>query len=157
MAAELVHSRDELIMPAHTLLGMSFELALKAFLLSRGMTVEELRKFPYGHDLEELWKAAKQRRVDRLFALGMLADDVLRTLNLHYKTHEFRYIRTGIKTVPHWEFAAPLAKSLIESLHYHCLCRRIGRTSARRRIALRGIFGRKPLSSNAVSEADSAG
>jgi len=157
MAAELVHPQDDLIMPAHTLLGLSFELALKAFLLSRGMTVDELRRSPYGHDLEELWKAAKQRRIDRLFALGLLADDVLKTLNLHYKTHEFRYVRTGMKTVPHWAFAAPLAKKLIESLHYHCLCRRLGRAGARRRIALRGVFGRNPMRLETESEAGSAG
>jgi len=152
-AAELVHPQDDLIMPAYTLLGLSFELSLKAYLLSRGRSIEELRKHPYGHDLEALWKEARLKRIDRLFALSLLADEVIPTLNIHYKTHEFRYIKTGMKTVPYWEFAAPLAKSLADNLHYHCLCRRIGRSNARKRIALRGVFGRKQLAQGVANNA----
>jgi hypothetical protein len=139
-AAELVHQQDELLMPAHTLLGLTYELATKAYLLGRGMSVEVLSKRPYGHDLEELWNEAMGRRIDRLVALAPIIGDVVATLNIHYKTHEFRYIKTGTKTVPHWEFAGPAAKALTHSLHDYCLRKRIGKAAAAKRIAIKGRF-----------------
>ena len=139
-AAELVHVDDSLLMPAYTLLGHCYELALKAYLLARGMPEEQLSRRPFGHDLEALWRAASARRIDRLFPMAIIAPDVIATLNTHFKTHEFRYIKTGPKTVPKWEFATNVAKSLTHGLHDYCLRKRLGKQAANERVRVRGKF-----------------
>lgn len=140
LAAELVRHNESLVMPAYMLLGHCYEVALKAFLLARGMEIRELSSRPYGHNLDELWAEALRRRIDRLYAMSAIAGEVIATLNRHFATHEFRYIRTGTKTVPRWDFAGPIAKNLTHGLHDYCLRKRIGRDAAKRRIALRSRF-----------------
>jgi hypothetical protein len=39
----------------------AIELGLKALLIKQGMSADELRRHPYGHDLVRLYEAAKQR------------------------------------------------------------------------------------------------
>lgn len=139
-AAALVHGDETLRMPAYNLIGISIELSLKAYLLARGVPLDSLRFRPYGHDLEFLWSEAARLRIDRVSKVPFVADDVIKALNRHYQTHEFRYIKTGLKTVPHWEFIHSVAKALTHGLHDFCLRRRLGKERALQRISLRGKF-----------------
>lgn len=59
-------------LPLHMLVGFSVELHLKAWLTDVGFNEETLRRKPYGHNLNELYGAAKANGlppIDRLDAL----------------------------------------------------------------------------------------
>ena len=94
-AAELVHGNAELLVPAYTLLGHCYELALKAYLIARWMSVEDLSGKPYGHNLTALWDESLKRRIDRLFPMVMLADDVIGTLNIYFQNMNSATSRLG--------------------------------------------------------------
>jgi hypothetical protein len=47
--------------PHYVILFHAIELGLKAFLIKDGMSIEELRKSPYGHNLQSLYREASKR------------------------------------------------------------------------------------------------
>ena len=62
LAANLLFSKlNEGCLPGYFLLGRSIELSLKAYLMSRGVSIGELRKKKYGHNLHVLLHEAKHR------------------------------------------------------------------------------------------------
>ena len=126
--------------PAFMMIGQSIELSLKAFLLARGVPLDELKFKPYGHDLAALLAEAQRRRIDRLVPLYDFHVDSIKTLAPVYGRHEFRYIVTGTKTIPNWGFISLTAGTLTQCLHDWLVRRRIGKDAAIKRIALRGKF-----------------
>lgn len=85
--------------PVMFLVGQSVELTLKAFLLSRGVPLNKLRK-DYGHNLHRALRKAKELG---LFPIAPLAEDELEAiecLNTLYSSKELQYIVTGTKTFP---------------------------------------------------------
>ncbi|ROU07055.1 hypothetical protein D9T17_11145 [Lysobacter enzymogenes] len=139
-AAEIVHADPKLITPAFQLIGQSFELALKAFLLFKGVSLKDLRSKALGHDLVALWKRADAEGIGLVYTHADLAAGVIDLLNPHYMAHEFRYIVTGTKTIPAWDFASNTAKYLTYSLHDDLLAHRIGEAAAKARIEKVGRF-----------------
>lgn len=139
-AADLVHQNGELLNPAYGLIGLSIELSLKAFLVSRGASEDSLRK-KFGHDLDALWAEAHLRRIDRPVKMPG-AGDIVGVLNALYLAHEFRYIRPGVKRIPQWQFISAIAKGLVDALHDHCIRRALGKNKAALRISM-PKFGRK--------------
>lgn len=139
-AAEMVHADPKLRTPAFQLIGQSFELALKAFLLFKGVSLGELRSKALGHDLVALWKRADAEGIAHVYVYGDLAVGVIGLLNPHYVSHEFRYIVTGTKTVPAWDSASNTARYLTYSLHDLLLIHRVGEEAAKKRIAEVGRF-----------------
>ncbi|MCA0393977.1 MAG: hypothetical protein LCH70_07650 [Proteobacteria bacterium] len=126
--------------PAFMLVGHSIELSLKAFLLARGVPLDALRLKPYGHDLVALLQEAQRRRIDRLVPLHDFHVDAIRLIAPVHGRHEFRYLVTGVRTLPQWGFIAHAAAELTRCQHDWLLRRRIGKAAAARRIALRGKF-----------------
>src|SRR5689334_19771016 len=57
--------------PANYLIGHSIELVLKAYLLQRGVPLEEIRKRPLSHSLTGCFKAAEERGFQQHFQLAM--------------------------------------------------------------------------------------
>jgi hypothetical protein len=136
LAAELAQAAkpDQPSMPAYNSIGIAIELALKAFLLRRGVGYDELRVPPLGHNLDKLFALATQKRLDRLVRLTHLEADAISVLNKMYSKHQFRYIKTGSTTAPRWLFIASASNRLNQGLHDTCLRHRIGKEKAKERI-----------------------
>ena len=81
--------------PRYFLLCHSIELALKAFLLSRGMTEESLRRKPYGHSLVDLREEADSRG---LAVNRYVWDDIVCLSEAHFG-HWARYVKKSSRPV----------------------------------------------------------
>lgn len=100
--------------PAYYLAMHSIELSLKAYMCSRGMTVDDLAKKEYGHNLRACYRKARE--------LGLLGDievdrSDLRAMVLLMKlnagrAHALRYFERGEKHYPSWAMVEPLAVRL---------------------------------------------
>lgn len=97
-AAQLVFAhpaaagRDGLVLPTHTLVGLSIELAFKAVFLHRGGDPKELKKIDVRHNLAELR--------DRCVSLGFTSalpqiDQIVDVIGGTYAAHEYRYMKPG--------------------------------------------------------------
>ena len=84
--------------PVMFLVDQSLELSLKAFLLSKGLSLKELRSKKYfGHDLHPLLRKAKELNLRDLVALTEEELDTIEILNTLYATKQLQYIVTGTK------------------------------------------------------------
>ena len=85
--------------PVMFIVGHSLELALKAFLLSKGVPLRTLRK-DYGHSLHRTMRKAKELG---LLCIVPLAEDEMETIELLdalYSTKQLEYIVSGAKSYP---------------------------------------------------------
>ncbi|MEK7417049.1 MAG: hypothetical protein AAB196_04810 [Pseudomonadota bacterium] len=101
--------------PALYLLGHGLELTFKAFLLSKGVTLEHLRR-KLGHDLEKAFTASKENGLDSLLQSHALDESVLTLLNVMYSTKELEYIVTGAKTIPHYPLLQNFSIKLFDAV-----------------------------------------
>ena len=78
-----------LFMGFHHLIGFAVELYLKAFLLAAGLTEEELRRPPYGHNLDTLLHATLRH--------GLKCADaaMLCSYLRQHGSFEYRYMKPG--------------------------------------------------------------
>lgn len=101
--------------PALYLLGHGLELTLKAFLLSKGVTLEHLRR-KLGHDLEKAFTTSKENGLDSLLQSHELEESVLTFLNVMYSAKELEYIVTGAKTIPHYPLLQNFSIKLFDAV-----------------------------------------
>ncbi len=96
-AADLLLKDDgERVLPIYFLLGRSIELALKAYLLKSGVSIEELRNPKrFGHDLRALLAAAKDHGIEAKVSMGPLASGSIELLSYDYSGKRLEYRRTG--------------------------------------------------------------
>lgn len=99
----------------------AIELALKAALRARGMTVRELRRRPYSHDLMELVAACHERRLASRLKLGKRREAILLLLNEISREHEFRYVRTGPTAFPTLDSVRALTTRLLDATRRLCV------------------------------------
>ena len=85
--------------PVMFLVGQAIELALKAFLLARGVTLRKLRT-DYGHELHRSLRKAKELGLSVLIPLSEEDQHVLDLLDALYSSKQLQYIVTGAKTFP---------------------------------------------------------
>jgi hypothetical protein len=85
--------------PVLYLVGHAIELALKAFLLSRGRSLKTLRR-DFGHELEELWDDASSFGFAGTVGLTEGELSAVRIIDGLYSTKQLEYIVTGAKTFP---------------------------------------------------------
>jgi len=84
--------------PVMFLVGQSVELALKAFLLHKGVDLGQLRQ--YGHDLHRSLRKAKELGLFELVQFSAEESLVVRILDDLYRSKRLQYIRTGAATYP---------------------------------------------------------
>ena len=109
------------VIPALYLLGHSIELSLKAFLLHRGLSLENLR-LQVGHDLEEALRRAETHDLSLHVRLTSEQREALSHLNQLYRGKELEYIKTGPKVFPGLILINVVAECLVEAV-----CRLVGR------------------------------
>lgn len=90
----------------------AIELGLKAFLIGKGYTEETVRLKPYGHDLVELFKAAKAKG---LVLATTNADELIEWVNeWHCSDVKICYKFTEERALPMCETLIPLASEIIQ-------------------------------------------
>jgi hypothetical protein len=141
IAAQTLHLHmvgSHVPMPKYTNIGLSIELAMKAFLLADGLTVRELRSAPYGHDLESLFNSCIERGIEQQVDFPELYRGTIVTLSEPYKAQVLRYIVNGTLTLPKWEWLDLTASRLTDDLRRFCLVATLGEPEAERAMAARG-------------------
>lgn len=99
--------------PVLFLVGQSIELALKAFLLSRGVPLRKLRK-DYGHNLHRSLRKAKELGLSALVELAADELSTIEVLDGLYSSKQLQYIVTGAKTFPMF---GPLQRAALRLVH----------------------------------------
>ena len=84
--------------PAYFMFGHAIELALKAFLRSKGTGIDELKSI--GHDLEKLLTVAQSRGLSAEIPLDQADIAVVQLVNPMYRTKGFEYITAGSGSWP---------------------------------------------------------
>jgi len=107
-------------MPLYFLLGQSIELSLKAFLLARGLPLNELRRKKYGHNLEKLLNEALERGLSRQVELEQEHVAAINLLGIEYLARQFQYINTGSKVLPEVQLVVGAAEALSRGLEQFC-------------------------------------
>jgi hypothetical protein len=112
---------EDLVSPRYYLLGHSIELALKAFLLSKGVPLSELRSKKLGHDLEKALVRAEELGLQNAVTVSdqERADIIL--LNKTYQSKEHEYISTGSFQVPKMERLLAILHKVLPAIRATCL------------------------------------
>ncbi len=106
------------MMPVLQLYGQTIELALKAFLLKRGVSLRQLKSMAHG--LTELLALARRRKLGLEVRLSRNDVALLQLLDASYAKHRFRYIVVGYMQLPHLDAVADVCRRLVEGLEHHC-------------------------------------
>jgi hypothetical protein len=104
--------------PVMFLVGQAIELALKAFLLSEGISLRSLRK-DYGHELHRLLRKCKELSFQPLLQLSDSEVNVLELLDALYASKQLQYIVTGSKVFPVFGPLQGVALRLIHGVGEH--------------------------------------
>jgi len=117
--AVLTVRNERHFMPYYFLLGQSVELLLKAFLLARGVALEELRK-KYGHNLKKLLDESRRRKLGTEAKLDSSHCGAIHILGIEYLGRRFQYIRTGGMLLPEARIAQEATDKLSKGLKKYC-------------------------------------
>lgn len=119
-AAEAVRGAKgrDLLMPALQLYGQTIELALKAFLLKRGVPFADVKKL--SHRLTDILALARKRKLGTEVKLSQRDVALIQLLGTNYATHRFRYIELGPTLVPLLTDIAPVCQHLVAGLERYC-------------------------------------
>jgi hypothetical protein len=88
------------------------ELSLKAFLAKKGMTAQDLKRRPFGHDLGELYKEAKKHG---LALTSSDAEGYLDAMNQNHRDGTIRYEFAETRTLPMCDLLIPLVVEILEA------------------------------------------
>lgn len=105
-------------LPSLQLYAIAIELALKAFLLKRGRTLQEIRNL--GHRLDDGLSLARRHRLGMVVRLTKDEVSAIQLLSVTYATHRFRYMESGRIQLPHLIEIARAAESLVTSSEVFC-------------------------------------
>jgi HEPN domain-containing protein len=122
-AAQIVRAQKPVTFaPMYFLACQSIELSLKAYLRGCGHSDEELRKI--GHDLEKCAQAAIDAGVEQ--HVHFLDDDLaaITLANPHYRSRDFQYSRSGLKSWPRIDALIDFAQRLSDNLRAFCVANR---------------------------------
>ena len=116
--------RLKISFPAYFLVGHSIELSLKAFLLGRGATKDELRSRKFGHKLDALLSEARRRRLGSEVKLPQDETRAIVELNNCYSVKELEYAEVGYRRMPSYALVHRVAGRLCHGLQAYV--RRVG-------------------------------
>lgn len=106
---------------AFYLAGHSIELAFKAFLLGRGMSIASLRNpRTFGHNLSALLAESRTRRLGTCVKLSATEIKVVQLLNDCYSAKELEYVFNGTRRLPHYSVVIRLATKLQAGVASYC-------------------------------------
>ncbi|MDQ7989027.1 MAG: hypothetical protein REI09_05265 [Candidatus Dactylopiibacterium sp.] len=103
-------------MPALFLMGQAIELAFKAYLLHKGVSLEDLRSRRYGHNLQSCRRESRERGLDELLESNEWEDGAVDSLNELYWKKRLNYIETGPVGIPAYGHLESFCKKLIHAV-----------------------------------------
>jgi hypothetical protein len=108
-------------MPIYYLYSHAIELMMKAFLRARDVSAAKLKDPKrFGHSLLKLWDECLARDIVLDPAPQVVIEEVVSLLEPYATSYEFRYIRTGLKTVPSLEDVRLAAEKLAAAIKPVC-------------------------------------
>jgi hypothetical protein len=122
LAARIVEVKiceeGHLFFPTLQLYGIAIELALKAFLLKRGLTINEVRSL--SHNLTKALALARRHKLGIEVKLDRREIAAIQILDMNYSNHRLRYIVTGATKTPQLVYIERAAISLVVGLEFLC-------------------------------------
>ena len=94
------------------LIGQAIELALKAYLLAKGVPPKKLRS-DYGHELHRSLRKAKELGLSDVVSLSAEEKGIIDLLDDLYSSKQLQYIVTGSKTFPVFGPLESVARKLV--------------------------------------------
>jgi hypothetical protein len=103
----------------------SVELSLKAFMLLKGVSKDEICKKPFGHNLVNILDKCLKLELEELVAINNSEISLIEKLNEWYFRKGFEYfdvknIASGAGNLPDVKYAQELALHLVERLKGPC-------------------------------------
>ncbi len=92
----------------------AIELALKAYLLTAGYSLDQLRKGPFGHNLANLLRTSCDKGLTRYVSLPVISEDQIVFLTEAHNSRILLYEYTGLIGFWH-DFSEPIASALIQN------------------------------------------
>jgi len=126
-AAQDFKSNDRFSPVPYYLICRSVELALKAFLLAKGVPEEKLRRKTLGHDLEKVLEKAVSLGLDPIVSITPQHKEELVKANKYYASKGFEYFQVtrealiGYPNLPDCRVLSDFASLLITKLKLVCL------------------------------------
>jgi hypothetical protein len=104
----------------------SIELAFKAYLLTKGVTINIIRKKPFSHDLEFILCEVKKRNIEEVIHISEVDEEEITQANKWYKNKRFEYfdlqnLVDGKETLPRTNLLGILAEKLTTELKTICI------------------------------------
>lgn len=120
-AAEAVlSSAKPPILPLAFLWGRTVELLLKSYLLSEGVSGEQLRSRKFGHNLVALHAEARARGIDGLLGTDPIDGGIVNILNLDYGSKRLEYRESEANySIPDAELARRVIRKLLRGVDFH--------------------------------------
>ncbi len=107
--------------PIYFLLGRSIELSLKAFLLSQGMTSNQVKNKKFGHNIITLFVEAQNRNLQNEVTFSSIEVGVIQVLNIDYSSKRLEYRNTGgMYHIPNIADTENIARKLVHDLQTIC-------------------------------------
>lgn len=113
-----IRKNKSVYFPSLYLYGISIELSLKAFLLKRGESLEDVKNL--SHNLNKILAKARRRKLGLEVKLEKRELDAIHVLNITYSSNLLRYIVTGSTKVPNFVYVARVAEELVLGLEELC-------------------------------------
>lgn len=119
-AARIVSEQSSLANsnPVYYLAGHGIEGAFKAFLRSRGQSINNLKNI--GHNLDHALGAAISHGFEDLCALSIQDKTIIGQLNVYYKAKHFEYRVTGYQSLPQPQDLIGLGERMLSSIKSIC-------------------------------------
>ena len=102
--------------PVLYLVGHSIELALKAFMIHKGMSLSEIRSKAFGHDLLKCWEKSIELGLSEIYTHTAEQASIIQLLNELYSKKQLEYIVTGYKEFPVFGPLQKLAINLVNTI-----------------------------------------
>jgi len=107
-------------LPAYYLIGHSIELSLKAFLMGRGLKIEDLKIKKYGHDLTKLIMASRERKLGYEIKIKPRQINLLKNFGEIYKNKLLEYPESGLYILPLYTEIFEIGYNLVMVLKEYC-------------------------------------
>ena len=124
IASNAIHQGESFSPVPYFLHCRSIELALKAFLATKGLSLKDAKP-KYGHDLNKLLSSAKREGISSIVSINTTEEGAIKKANSYYKKKSFEYfdlIRAafGFKDLPDLNILSEFNKKLISSIEEEC-------------------------------------
>lgn len=126
LACETGELRLRFDMPVYYLYCHAFELTLKAFLRTKGMSAHRLASREFGHKLHVLWKACLAEGLQSSPVADASIAQAIELLDPFAREFEFRYIKVGFKRLPTLTDVQSAVADLMAAVKPHCVTTLIG-------------------------------